>query len=190
MSVLIVLHMDYIFALLPAKWLKYLFLASLMGLLTRFRCCLYSINVFFFLNLSLSKWLALFQCSAMVEGFAILPASSWGGGGGGGGMLIDNIKKQVNPVLLTGTSGADGSCCSSSEACVSCLALSVFVRPKCFLRSPVWDLRSLFCLVRSISFWVSDVTVSVSWSNFTLTCSLSSAFICSFAVYSSVTRGA
>ena len=70
-SVLIALHMDDIYALFPARSLKYFFLASLSRWLTLFCCCLYSTNFFCFLHRPSVTWLALYQSSAMVEGFGV-----------------------------------------------------------------------------------------------------------------------
>ena len=47
-------------------------------------------------------------------------------------------------LLLTGNSGADGSCISAAAG-VCCLARPVLITLMYFLRSPIWDFMSLFC---------------------------------------------
>ena len=93
-SVLIALHMDDISALFPARSLKYFFLGFPHKVVDTVPDVAYILQHSFASYTCPSvTWLALYQCSAMVEGFAVSPASSFFfffflGGGGGAFLLI------------------------------------------------------------------------------------------------------
>ena len=94
-GVLIALHMDDISALFPARSLKFFFLGFPHKVI--YTVPLVLIFYKFLFPCPSVTWLALYQCSAMVEGFSVSPAFfffffsffSFVRGG----MLINNIKK-------------------------------------------------------------------------------------------------